>query len=408
MRNVLKSRIKNQPVVGLAKNIKGSWEVYSLILLGISLPYVIIEPSPFDIIFFGLGFLFLIKYSVNKIALTISVVYFLAILLSCVWGLISITIDTSSALRYLIIESYLILGLLGLSALLLNKTEYSFTIVKSYIAGAAISSIIALIIIFGPDNLDLLYRTESKLRVQGFFKDPNVLAPYLILPITASLFYKDLFNSNISRYLTFFSCGLLLLLSLSRGGYVGLVAALGLWLLLSNLKKIRLRQLLLITSVSIAFISILLFTDIFQRLEFLAVLVERSQLQDYDQKRFFHILNGLEVGLLKPFGLGPAGYGAMYDTNPHNLFVGKLVDSGLASALIITSFILLSFLKPALGYLKKANKMSLLLCSTMFGQAVCSLVVYSQHWRHMLLLSVVALCFMPSKPVGSSIKRAKI
>jgi hypothetical protein len=297
--------------------------------------------------------------------------------------------------------------MLGLSALLLNKTECSFTIVKSYIAGATISSIITLIIIFGPDNLDLLYRTESKLRVKGFFKDPNVLAPYLILPISASLLYKDLFISNIFRYVTFFSCASLLLLSLSRGGFVGLVAALGFWLLMSNIKKIKVQQLLLVTSALGGFISIFLFTDIFQLIEFMGVLAERSQLQDYDDGRFFHILNGLQNGLQKPFGFGPAGYVAIYGTNPHNLLVGKLVDSGIVAALIITAIVSLGFLKPAFGYLNKVNKMSLLLCSTMFGQAVCSLVVYSQHWRHMLLLSVVALCFMPGKSVERYISTEK-
>ena len=124
--------------------------------------------------------------------------------------------------------------------------------------------------------------------------------------------------------------------------------------------------------------------------EYANYLLGRFELKDYDQGRFFHITHSLEIGFSNPLGIGPGGYGKIYGLNPHNLFAGKLVDAGLIPAIIIISIPLGGWLLSTLSYFKYRDDLSLFLAATMTGQIAAASVVYAHHWRHMLILGVIA------------------
>lgn len=311
-------------------------------------------------------------------------------LISMTLGLIFATANQEILFEYFFIEFYLATSLLAISAICYQRDYFINFFLRWYAISAAISSILVLSIKFGPDNVSLIYRDELEVRVKGFFKDPNVLAPYLIFPIIAVYFSAGVLHLKRWKYIILFSCVFLMVLTFSRGGYLALACALLFGLTLKTLTKFSLSTIIRsIVFILVVTYSLFVLTDtgFFLNLDYLFT---RFELKDYDEGRLYHIIHALEIGLSNPLGIGPGAYGKMFDLNPHNLFAGKLVDAGLIPAIIITCLPLGGWILSTLSYLKYRDDLSLILAATMIGQFLASSFVYAHHWRHMLILSVIA------------------
>tara|TARA_S200000501_G_scaffold322915_1_gene319206 strand:+ start:9083 stop:10255 length:1173 start_codon:yes stop_codon:yes gene_type:complete len=361
------------------------------------LPYVFIEPAPVDIFFMFFTIYIIFNLKIPSISLVIFLTYIFFTLFSTVIGLSLGLSETYKVLEYFLIEFYLASLLLAISSVTLQKEYFVDFFLKWYIYGAFFSCFIVLLIKFGPDNLSLIYRDDFRIRVKGFFKDPNVLAPFLILPIIAVLF-SEIIKSKFTRLMIAVVCIFLLFLTFSRGGYASLVISIMYAITLILLKRSSIKTILTLLAIflsSILIITWIMSTDIFQSADYL---LSRFELKDYDSQRFFHIKNALEVGILNPLGTGPGSYGAVYNLNPHNLFAGKIVDAGLIPAIIITFLPVCAWIFTTFNFFKRNDNISLILSSSMIAQILASTVVYSHHWRHMLILAVISCAYSIRKP----------
>ena len=274
------------------------------------LPYVFIEPAPVDIVLFAITIFCILKINVPAVALFIYLAYLVFTLLSAVLGLMFETARYDVASNYLMIEFYLATSMLAITALCNRGDDFVPLFLRWYVIGAVISAIIILLIKFGPDNVSLIYRDEWRVRLRGFFKDPNVLAPYLILPIVAMYFSPATLKLEGWRIVALSSCLLLLILTFSRGGYVALAVSIFFGVALKASVDLSIKTLFLSgVFLASAFASLLWLSSngYFAQTEYL---LSRFELKEYDDGRFFHILHALEIGFSNPFGLGPGGYGS--------------------------------------------------------------------------------------------------
>jgi hypothetical protein len=363
------------------------------VVMALLLPYVFIEPAPVDLILMTISAYVFFTFKVPVVAILIYLAYLLFSLISISLGIVFESGKQEIIFQYFFIEFYLASSLLAIAALCHQREDFIPLFLRWYVIGAAISSLLVLLIKFGPDNVSLIYRDEMRIRLRGFFKDPNVLSPYLIFPIVAVYFSSGALNLKRWKYITLISCVFLMILTFSRGGYVALVGA----LLFGTLLKFMLEF-----SIKALFLAILFFLVVSLGLMWLIendyfayanYLFGRFELKDYDQGRFFHIAHSLEIGFSNPLGIGPGGYGKIFGLNPHNLFAGKLVDAGLIPAIIIISLPIGGWLLSTFSYLKYRDDLSLFLAATMAGQVAAASVVYAHHWRHMLILSVISIIF---------------
>lgn len=399
----------------MGANYALNFNVIRLLTISIALllPYVFIEPAPVDLMLVMMSIYVLFTLRIPSFGLFLYLTYLLFTLISISLGVIFDPVKQEAIFKYFFIELYLASSILAIGVICYEKDYFIPLFLRWYAIGAAVSCIAVLLIKFGPDNLNLIYRDEYRVRVKGFFKDPNVLAPYLVFPILAAHFSSGILNLKRLKYIILISCLILVLLSFSRGGYVALLVA---FLFGTFIKMFREYSVAILV---VGVLSIFLFalaaqwlisTGYFEDFEYL---LSRLELKDYDQSRFFHISNSLEIGFLNPLGIGPEGYSKTYGVNPHNLFAGKLVDAGLIPAIIISSIPLSGWILSTLSYLKYRDDLSLLLAATMIGQVVASLVVYSHHWRHMLILGVIASVYslhnrFKNNPKALTIKIRKV
>jgi len=358
--------------------------------LALLLPYVFIEPAPVDLILMAVSIYAFLKLKVPALAAVVYLTYILFTLISISLGIVFATGKQEIVFQYFFIEFYLATSLLAIAAISYQREYFITFFLRWYVIGATISSIAVLLIKFGPDNVSLIYRDEMRIRIRGFFKDPNVLSPYLIFPIVAVYFSSGALNLKRWKYITLLSCVFLMVLTFSRGGYVALVGSILFGVMLKVLTEFSLSTLIM----SIVFFLVVSFGLLWLidngYFEYANYLFGRFELKDYDQGRFYHIAHSLEIGFSNPLGIGPGGYGKIFGLNPHNLFAGKLVDAGLIPAIIIICIPIGGWFLSTLSYLKYRDDLSLILAATMMGQVAAASVVYAHHWRHMLILGVIS------------------
>ena len=358
------------------------------------LPYVFIEPAPVDIFLFGMAIYTLVYMKLPALACIFYGSYLLFTLISIWIGIVFETGKQDVILKYFFIELYLATSILAVSALCYRRDYFIVLFLKWYVIGAAVSSILVLMIKFGPDNVSLIYRDDMRrIRVSGFFKDPNVLAPYLIFPIVAMLFASKSLGLERWKYVTLVSCTILMVFTFSRGGYGALAGAILFGVMLRVFVRLSLSTLFMSVLFCLAFVLCFLWIIEQGYFGYADYLFSRFELKDYDQGRFYHIVHALEIGFSNPLGIGPGGYGKIFDLNPHNLFAGKLVDAGLIPAIIITCIPIGGWVFSIFSYLKNRDDLSLTLAATMSGQLAAASVVYAHHWRHMLVLSVISTIY---------------
>lgn len=367
---------------------------FFIISLALLLPYVSYEPAPVDIVLVLFTIYIILVERVHFLATVIFFIYIFCTLISSYIGLYTGSTSEDRILKYFLVEFYLALSLIGIATITKNYTNFTNLFIKWYIIGATISSLIVLVIKFGPDNLSFIYRDEFRIRVKGFFKDPNVLAPYLVLPIICCTFSNNVISSNIYRIMIIIINGSLLFLTYSRGGYASLAISLIFAFTLVGIFRNKSSINYSFTFILICmFISILylLGNGFIERTDFF---LSRFELKEYDSSRFFHIRNAIEIGLTNPFGIGPGSYGSSYGLNPHNLFAGKIVDAGIFPALIIFLLPIIGFFGLSYKYYKTEDNISLILAATMLAHIIASAVVYAHHWRHFLILSVISCIYI--------------
>jgi len=373
-----------------------NWLSYFLFFSLAVSSFVVIEPSPYDlliILLIGIGFAFSI-YSFSK-EMVSPIIILSVFLMSNLISLFFIK-AIGPSIFFTAITFYLALtwiGIVGLSQRI-NQTRLQF-ILHGYLLSACLSAIIGILAYFNliPFNdLFLMYG-----RAKALFKDPNVYGPFLVMPVLFSLSMterKDMpIKKKIFYYFTFLLLIAAVIISFSRAAWGNLFISLFIYLFLFkiNLFKRRVHTVLFIVIVGIPSILFIIQTPIIQDL-----LVSRLSFQNYDNDRFGTQLAAFERGISNPFGIGAGQSESIFQYSTHSLYARIFTENGVIGILSFILFLSVSMLKALSSYWGSSREEGvfyLVIFASLIGLAFNSFFVDTLHWRHFWLL--LALAWIP-------------
>ncbi|MGC8955157.1 MAG: O-antigen ligase family protein [Fervidobacterium sp.] len=358
--------------------------------------FVFIEPSPAEYWFtIFLPFL-LINFSTTWEIITSFVLIFFPMIISTYIGLAFFDLFNY---RFFIIDIYLFVFFLVLSSYAQsfrkNNDDPIFldTLTKFWSLAGAINILVG-ILAYTTGNLfffgtNVLY---GGLRLKGFFKDPNVLGPFLV-PIT--VYYLDKYLRKKGKIIVnlsalfFFTIGVLL--TFSRAAWLNYFTS-TLIVVLNAIRKrsFRFRMLSFTLLALFMFGLIWIISDeiLLSNVSLKDFFLARLGLQSYDTDRFAaqRMFDKVVSQTSVIFGAGPGNYEHFSSYATHSLFARYIGERG------IFGFVLLIFFFVVITRKVSRSRYKLFLISSLVGQLVNSFFIDSLHWRHLwVLLSLVFL-----------------
>lgn len=374
------------PLVGLIVVLIGLLNYDLLVLTTFCLiGFVRVEPAPFDllvVVLLGVGLLTgRLRWPSSKQGTVVQI---------GLWGL-TVTnmlstvgvIPIYDSLRFLSITLYL-LALFCFVRMYATEPHAVRIVLVGYLMSAVIN-VLAVVLGFLGVSLPVPVVVFS-IRGIGFFKDPNVYAPFVIV---AALWIGD---QAVQRSSSFTRTGPLLLLvgllgagatlSLSRAAWINLALGGFLYfvLLLRGGPRTHIaRAFVLAMAVVLAAIFAVQFLGLGD------VIARRARFQIYDTMRFRIQRGGLLAALSHPLGVGPGGW-----RNAHSLYVRTLAEHGVLGLTALGVLIGGLVVPLARRALQEPARNQVLpdrvLLACIGGQLVNSLVIDSIHWRHLWVI----------------------
>lgn len=363
----------------------------ALLCLSIAMSAIVsIEPALTDIFFVGFLTMALL---LNQLYFSKSALFGLfLIVLFILMNFISFfqVTSISMSIPYIIITIYMTImwfGIVGFGGFFGVRVLTQLTKIYYYVG--IITAIAALLVYFRIiPYYDGFFMFE---RVKLFFKDPNVLGPFLVFPAVYAI-AKFEEKKKFVYIIAFFIIASGVVLSFSRAAWLNLVLSIVIFLLLPKFKwrrnRIKVAAVFLgLVVIGLAIIS----TNTNLQNQF----SERLGIQHYDAERFNSQKDASMIGFTDPLGNGPGQSEVLLAIAPHNLFARLLIENGIFG---VTSFILLiiSALTMAFKGIKNSRKFRyyyMMIFSTIIGQCVNSMFIDTLHWRHLWLL--IALAWIP-------------
>lgn len=353
--------------------------------------FVIFEPSPYEVLFIpAVACAVIAGISVRPAILPL---VFLMILFQ-LGGVLALpqVWDFPKAKTYVLISLFMGANAIFFALVLSRYPLERFAAIKrGYILSAVLAASLGIAGYFGvASEMLTLYG-----RAKGLFKDPNVFAPFLILP--AILMLEDMLKGRPRQILLlappFGIIVLALLLGFSRAAWAHFVLSAGLavlfLLILSPSARLRMRVIVMsilgAAALGVGLVVILAVPSISKT--FLA----RLSLQSYDVGpggRFTNQLQSLPMILDHPLGLGPFQYGAVFDVDTHNVYLNAFFSYGWLGWASLVMLVLLTWLFGLRALLRPSPFQRPLgaLMATFMGLSAMSFVIDSDHWRHFFLI----------------------
>src|SRR5882672_175618 len=325
-----------------------------LVWLALALSVVaVIEPSPGDI---GVAFLLLAGFIFGKLSwrrlpalpLALLSLFVLANLVSLCYA-----IDVSYGASYGLITVFMLTLWLFTVGIVTKFEERGLRVLMSgYAVGGLVSALLALLAYVGLTSsipylklnlLDdtLLFYGE---RLRGFFKDPNVFGPYLVVVASYALCSLQTRHGSYARKVLWVaSCitsTLAVLLCYSRAAWANFVVTLVVLLIL-NAMAMRgagsRRQIVYLLLGGVVVAAAVAYALTSPRVSETAA--ERSEMQSYDEDRFIKHAEALQLGLQNPLGVGPGQSHLLLGYNPHSLLLGIFAENGILGLLSLMGFV---------------------------------------------------------------------
>lgn len=383
-----------QPWIASGDRLSGT--ALGRILLGICIffgGFVIIEPAPYELFMVALLGLFVIsglRFGPHAILLLLLFTTY------TIGGIISMQLmpDATSITMYLMVTLFL-----GVSAAfwcaVVERDPYLLRIImRMWAIAGAISSLLGIAGYFGVHTAFRIFTLYD--RAKGAFQDPNVFAPFLVVP-TLYLIYGIIARRD---QLLLFRIGLLgillagLFLAFSRGAWgVAVVSGAifyGLLIVTAPTVRQRLRLIMVAVFGVAALVAMLIVALQFEAVS--GMFEERARLlQDYDAHRggrFGRHAVGFLLALERPFGIGPLQFGLEHGEDTHNIWLKSLMAYGwigFISWLSMTVITLFGGMR-LLGRARPWQPFLLILWSTFVGHNILGMVIDLDHWRHYFLI----------------------
>ena len=372
----------------------GAGVVYALLALTILVsPIAFIEPSPYE----GMVFVLAVVAFAFGLPFERRIVALLALL--TVWaasGFVSLlpAFSDGDAVRYYAISVYLMITTIVFACLFAENTMARLsTLAYAYILAAAGVSLIATAAYFGviPNSAAFLVNG----RATGTFKDPNVFAPFLILPLLLLIERMIYRGFGLMRVAATLIILVGLFLSFSRGAWGHFVFSatvmVGLLFLTDRRPRFR-RRVVFTTAAAAAGVVVLLAValsissvrDMFE--------IRAEVLQSYDTgertSRFSRQLDAVEVVLEEPNGLGPMQFGLRFGQDVHNVYLNALVAYGWVGGIAYLLIVVMTLARGLAAIRRQSPWRAYLIAAyaTFVGLTLEGLIVDTDHWRHFFLL----------------------
>jgi hypothetical protein len=366
-------------------------------LLLASSSLVLIEPSPYEALFalailvYGphLGF----PRGIAPLAMGLVLFNIGGMLALIPWT------DDHDSVSFVVTSAYISLTTIFFACLVAQDSLRRLAIIRSgYLVAAVIGSIAGIVGYFDIAGLgDVLSKYD---RASGTFKDPNVLGPFLVLPIVwmvQQALLGELPRGLIKRLgygAVFLIMAFALFLTFSRGAW-GVCAAsvmLMIGLTFIETRSTRLRTRIVVCAILgfLALVALLAFALSFPALS--NVFMERASLnQSYDlgeTGRFGNQWRSLPMLLVAPNGFGPKEFWRLFDEDPHNIYVNAFASYGWLGGLSYCTIVVMTLY---LGWWLVFRRtplqaQAIAVWSCLFVQLLQGFQIDTDHWRHLFLM----------------------
>lgn len=351
---------------------------------------VVIEPAPCDLLFV-VAFSLHLWAGISVTALVWPMIFYL--LLYNLGGFISFleVSNENKAGMFVVTSTYMAASAMFIAFLVAHRPLRSIEIIKSgWIFGAVVASVIG---IAGYFNVAGLGPTLSPiLRAQGLFKDPNVLATYLIPP--ALLLLQDLLlgrgRHRLVKMLALLVIIVAWFLAFSRGAWISLAAAAALMVFITFVltPSARLRSRIVFISAFGLIAIIALFAALLSVPAVREIFVLRFALIQYydagETGRFGNQLNSLQYLLDRPLGFGPTLFRKLFGADPHNVYLNAFASygwiGGISYLLLIISTIVVG-IRTILTRTPWQHYAIAIFCG-LFTTMLQGIQIDTDHWRH--------------------------
>ena len=366
----------------------------TLWLLGASSGLALIEPSPYEIVFLLALFVFAltgIRFSQKLLPLAVLLLGY------NIGGIVSLIpwMSDGDAVRFTAVSVYLMITAVFIAGIMSQDAAGRLeTLRRGYLFAAWIAGLAALLGYFDIAGLGQAFTLYG--RASGTFKDPNVLGPYLALPIVYVLQRILTGQVGMLRGLITLSVPLAaLFLTFSRGAWGVLLVSAALMVALTFLTASDAARRARIVTMSLAALAAA-FAALLVALSFEEirnVFDARASLnQDYDlgvTGRFGNQLRAIPMLLDAPNGFGPLQFRWIFNqADPHNVYINAFASYGWlgglswASLMVATSYIGWRVVfRPGPTQLH-----AIAIWSVLFVTILQGFQIDSDHWRHLYLM----------------------
>ena len=233
-------------------------------------------------------------------------------------------------------------------------------------------------------------------RARGTFKDPNVFAPFLVLPLLYAAY--RLVSARFLPSLAWAAAAAVLLaglfLSFSRGGWLNFAISAAMFTLLMTTalpdRRLSLRTTLL-AMLGTAVIACTLAWAVGAS-EIGELFARRAQLaQPYDTSvagRFAGQLKAMAVIVAEPLGIGYGAFERHHPEQPHNVYLNAFLNAGWLGGFAYLTLVLVTFMRALTLALRHTpmQPLAIILCASFVGLMVEGLFVDTDHWRHFMMV----------------------
>lgn len=355
--------------------------------------FVMKEPAPYDIVMVAVVAIWALcglKIRSEFGPLTVLFLLYMA------GGCLSVTQVTvwDQAPLYMAVSGFLVLTSIFFASVVCDQPNRLVLIEKSYVAAAAVVSLIAVLAYFrlipGADNF-IRYS-----RAMGTFQDPNVYGPFCVLPTI--FLYRRMLTAPARKILPLLPLfGIIMLgifLAFSRAAW-GLTAFSFLFVALLTFvnETNSLRRLRLIGLAAAGVVMLILLIAFALSLDSVSSLfAERAKLvQDYDGGhlgRFARYALGFELVMQTPLGIGPLEFWKYFSEDPHNVYLKGFIAYGWLGGLSYITLVLwtLAALFPLLFKPRPWQGYVVCVFAVLLGHCLVGMIIDTDHWRHVYLL----------------------
>jgi O-antigen ligase len=393
----LSTLAQNPPREGPAPRLAISYAAIkrgTLWLLGASSGLALVEPSPYEVVFLLALFVFAltgIRFSQKLLPLAV------LLLAYNIGGIVSLIpwMADGDAVRFTAVSVYLMITAVFIAGIMSQDAAGRLeTLRRGYLFAAWIASFAAILGYFDIAGLGSIFTLYG--RASGTFKDPNVLGPYLVLPIVYVLQRVLTGQVGMLRGLITLSVPLAaLFLGFSRGAWGVLVVSTAMMIVLTFLTapnaasrgRIVTMSLVAFIAMIAALLVALSFEDIRNVFD-----VRASLNQDYDQGvtgRFGNQLRAIPMLLDSPNGFGPLQFRWLFNqADPHNVYINAFASYGWLGGLSWASLMVATcYVGWRLVFRPGPTQLhAIAIWSVLFVTILQGFQIDSDHWRHLYMM----------------------